>query len=290
MRRQARPGRPPAGRRRPPAGSDSDPSSWSGSRPATTRLSIVADASTSGDSCRPSTSSRRSSTTRTRSVASPRRTRSPTSTRWAASRSPRSTSRLPAELPTEMLGEILRGGARDGRRGRHPCGGHSVDDAELKFGLAVTGVVHPDRIWPTGRAPGRRPRAHEAVGTGRFTTAAIKGEDSDGTRRRRRHYSTLREPRARAGRSPVRRARLHRRDGLLPDSGTCSACTRRPASAPRFWSDRVPGAAGGSRGDRQGDHAGGSAVTRALRARDHLGTARSTRPTRSSSRIRRPPA
>jgi selenide,water dikinase len=50
-------------------------------------------------------------------------------------------------LPADLLGEVLRGG-RDVAltAGCHLAGGHSIDDPEPKYGLAVTGTVHPDRI------------------------------------------------------------------------------------------------------------------------------------------------
>jgi selenium donor protein len=52
-----------------------------------------------------------------------------------------------ARLPTEVLERILRGAADTAQEaGIAIIGGHSVDDTEPKFGLAVTGVVHPDRI------------------------------------------------------------------------------------------------------------------------------------------------
>ena len=51
------------------------------------------------------------------------------------------------ELPGEVLADILRGGADQLKlAGVHLAGGHSVDDPEPKFGLSVTGTVHPDRI------------------------------------------------------------------------------------------------------------------------------------------------
>jgi len=50
-------------------------------------------------------------------------------------------------LPMEIAGEVLRGGLEVTRRaGCHMAGGHSVDDAEPKYGLAVTGVADPDRL------------------------------------------------------------------------------------------------------------------------------------------------
>lgn len=54
---------------------------------------------------------------------------------------------FPKELPIEVLGQILQGGAEKViEAGAVVVGGHSVTDAEVKFGLSVTGVVHPDRV------------------------------------------------------------------------------------------------------------------------------------------------
>jgi selenide,water dikinase len=50
-------------------------------------------------------------------------------------------------LPMELAAEVLRGGLDAGRAaGCHVAGGHSVDDPEPKYGMAVTGVVDPDRL------------------------------------------------------------------------------------------------------------------------------------------------
>ena len=50
-------------------------------------------------------------------------------------------------LPLELLGEVLRGGADVGREaGCHVAGGHSIDDPEPKYGMAVTGIVDPQRL------------------------------------------------------------------------------------------------------------------------------------------------
>ena len=70
-------------------------------------------------------------------------------------------------LPMEIAGEVLRGGLEVTRRaGCHLAGGHSVDDAEPKYGLAVTGVADPDRLLrnDAGR-PGLPPWALEYQGT-----------------------------------------------------------------------------------------------------------------------------
>jgi selenide,water dikinase len=50
-------------------------------------------------------------------------------------------------LPAEMLAEILRGGAAKAREaGVFVVGGHSVADEEVKYGMAVTGIIDPGRI------------------------------------------------------------------------------------------------------------------------------------------------
>jgi len=66
------------------------------------------------------------------------------------------------KLPKEVLREILLGGIETVHEaGALLVGGHSVNDSELKYGLSVTGVVHPERIAsysPNPWAPGSSPR------------------------------------------------------------------------------------------------------------------------------------
>jgi len=78
------------------------------------------------------------------------------------------------QLPLEILGEILRGSAEKCREaGCAVIGGHSVRDAEIKFGLSVTGVVHPARVLTNAAArPGDRLVLTKPLGTGFVTTAA----------------------------------------------------------------------------------------------------------------------
>lgn len=60
---------------------------------------------------------------------------------------------FPSCLPPEILGEILRGGAdKVIEAGAVVAGGHSVQDDEPKYGLSVTGVVHPDKIYSNATA------------------------------------------------------------------------------------------------------------------------------------------
>jgi selenide, water dikinase len=78
------------------------------------------------------------------------------------------------ELPGAMLAEILRGGADKMREaGVHLAGGHSVDDPEPKYGLSVTGTVHPDKVTTNaGARPGDALILTKPLGTGILTTAA----------------------------------------------------------------------------------------------------------------------
>ena len=77
----------------------------------------------------------------------------------------------------DWLGEILRGGAeRCQAAGAVIVGGHTVRDAEIKFGLAVTGIVHPQKIITNATArPGDKLVLTKALGTGFITTAHRNG-------------------------------------------------------------------------------------------------------------------
>jgi selenide,water dikinase len=84
---------------------------------------------------------------------------------------------FPKTLPIELLGEILRGGAETAERaGVSIAGGHSIDDAEPKYGMAVTGFVHPDRMWTNrGGGAGDRLVFSKPIGTGIIATAIKRG-------------------------------------------------------------------------------------------------------------------
>jgi selenide,water dikinase len=59
----------------------------------------------------------------------------------------------PKELGLDVLGEVLAGGLEKIKEaGAVLCGGHSVVDQEIKYGLSVTGIVHPKRFWANGGA------------------------------------------------------------------------------------------------------------------------------------------
>ncbi|MBI5763929.1 MAG: selenide, water dikinase SelD [Planctomycetes bacterium] len=78
------------------------------------------------------------------------------------------------DLPIEILGDILAGGANKIiEAGAVILGGHSVRDAEIKYGLAVTGVVHPDHFFSNDRArPGDRLLLTKPIGSGIMASAA----------------------------------------------------------------------------------------------------------------------
>ena len=82
-----------------------------------------------------------------------------------------------AKLPMETMGEILRGGADAAAEAGAPIlGGHSIDDPEPKYGLAVTGLVHPDHILRNvGARPGDRLLLTKPLGSGIVTTAIKRG-------------------------------------------------------------------------------------------------------------------
>ncbi|MFA4874760.1 MAG: selenide, water dikinase SelD [bacterium] len=80
-------------------------------------------------------------------------------------------------LPTEMLSEVLEGGAAAATAaGCMVGGGHSIHDKEPKYGMAVIGTVHPDRILCNrGAKPGDVIYLSKPLGTGIICTA-LKGE------------------------------------------------------------------------------------------------------------------
>jgi selenide,water dikinase len=77
------------------------------------------------------------------------------------------------DLPTEVLGEILRGGQdKIVESGASIVGGHTVRDRELKFGYAVTGVVRRRRLLTNaGARPGDRLLLTKPLGAGILSTA-----------------------------------------------------------------------------------------------------------------------
>ncbi|WWV73859.1 Selenide, water dikinase [Sporomusa ovata DSM 2662] len=78
------------------------------------------------------------------------------------------------KLPGEVLLAILQGGQdKVAEAGAVIIGGHTIDDNEPKYGLAVTGIVHPDKVWTNaGAQPGDCLILTKALGTGILASAA----------------------------------------------------------------------------------------------------------------------
>jgi len=84
---------------------------------------------------------------------------------------------FPPAMPVEIVSEILRGGAEKvAEAGGVIAGGHTLDDEEPKYGLAVMGFVHPDEIaTKVGAQPGDVLFLTKPLGVGIITTAAKGG-------------------------------------------------------------------------------------------------------------------
>lgn len=76
-------------------------------------------------------------------------------------------------LDPSILANILKGAAEKVQEaGAILVGGHSIDDSEPKFGMSVTGIVHPDKIWTNhGAKPGDAVILTKPIGVGILTTA-----------------------------------------------------------------------------------------------------------------------
>ncbi len=87
---------------------------------------------------------------------------------------------FPASLDTDIISEILRGGLdKVVEAGGVIAGGHTVQDDEPKYGLAVTGLVHPQKYFTKGGAkPSDVLVLTKALGTGTVSTA-LKREIAD---------------------------------------------------------------------------------------------------------------
>ena len=89
---------------------------------------------------------------------------------------------FPKDLfPIDVLAEILRGGAdKAGEANTLILGGHTISDDEMKYGLAVTGLIHPDKIITNANArPGDVLILTKPIGTGTITTALKAGKGSE---------------------------------------------------------------------------------------------------------------
>lgn len=87
------------------------------------------------------------------------------------------------EMDRSILKDILRGGLdKIKEAGALLVGGHSIEDSELKYGLSITGVVHPSRvILNSGAQVGDRLLLTKPLGTGILSTALKGGVAAKGT-------------------------------------------------------------------------------------------------------------
>lgn len=84
---------------------------------------------------------------------------------------------FPVELPKELLANVLKGGYdKAAEAGVLIVGGHTIDDKEPKYGLAVTGVIRPgEQVTNAGARPGDVLVLTKPIGTGIITTAGKNG-------------------------------------------------------------------------------------------------------------------
>src|SRR6059058_5396097 len=89
-----------------------------------------------------------------------------------------SIAAFPEELPIEMLGAIFAAAEQQVRAsGGLLAGGHTIRDAEPKYGLAVVGTVHPNGIWPkNGAEPGDVVLLTKPLGTGLIMSGFKRGD------------------------------------------------------------------------------------------------------------------
>lgn len=87
---------------------------------------------------------------------------------------------FPEDMDLNILGEIMRGGSEKVMEaGGILAGGHSIADSDVKYGLSVTGLVHPQKIYPNnGGRPGDRLILTKKLGVGIICTANRVGEAS----------------------------------------------------------------------------------------------------------------
>jgi selenide, water dikinase len=86
------------------------------------------------------------------------------------------------DLPLDLMARVLQGGAKVAAEAGVPIvGGHSIHDPEPKYGLAVSGLAHPDRLLRNSTATaGARIVLTKPLGTGIISTAIKRGVARDG--------------------------------------------------------------------------------------------------------------
>ncbi len=87
---------------------------------------------------------------------------------------------IPEDLPSDVISDIFRGGAdKVAEAGAVIAGGHTIKDKEPKYGLCVTGLIHPSQVMAKGGAqPGDVLVLTKPLGAGVVTTA-VKQDKAD---------------------------------------------------------------------------------------------------------------
>ena len=129
-----------------------------------------------------------------------------------------SIAAFPEDLPRDVMTEIFAGASSKVREaGGTLAGGHTIKDPEPKYGLAVVGAAHPDKLLRKGGArPGDRLVLTKRLGTGILVSGSRQGKTSEsGPRGRdRRHAPAQPGGRRRSGRDGLHGR--HRRHRLRP--------------------------------------------------------------------------
>ncbi len=163
------------------------------------------------------------------------------------------------KLPLEVLREILRGGQEKVHEaGALVVGGHTIIDEELKFGLAVTGRAHPERLLTNAAARvGDRLVLTKPIGTALLATVAKRGELPDAELRAL--GDSMRSLNARASRAALEVGARCATDitgfGLL---GHASHIARASGVTLRIFVERVPLLPGARAAAESGVRTGGA--------------------------------
>ena len=135
------------------------------------------------------------------------------------------------ELDDSVMEAILRGGLdKMAEAGCAVIGGHSINDAELKFGFAVTGLMDPAWVVQRGTPrPGDALVLTKPLGTGLVSFAAQIGRVDASAMAEAGEWMATLNPRRRASHGAARCPRLHRCHGLWPrrsprGDGACRRC------------------------------------------------------------------
>ena len=163
------------------------------------------------------------------------------------------------KLPITVLTEILRGGQEKVHEARALIvGGHTIIDEELKYGLSVTGRVHPERILSNANAKvGDRLVLTKPLGTGLLATALKQGEI--GTDEASALYASMCKLNDAASRAALQVGARCATDvtgfGLL---GHASHITAASGVTLRLSSDRIPTLPGANAAWQRGTRTGGA--------------------------------